>query len=93
MPPRIAFEPRGDAAPGSRLGAARTRAAAHAAWGHGQPAVVSSHRHNYAHLDPAWSEAGRAALRDLLRALCEDGAVFLTDAKVRDLVAGVRRPG
>jgi hypothetical protein len=54
---------------------------------------VSSHRHNYAHLDPAWSEAGRAALRDLLRGLCEDGAVFLTDAKVRDLVAGVRRPG
>ncbi len=93
MPPRIAFEPRGDAAPGSRLGAARARASARAAWGLGRPAVVSSHRHNYAHLDPAWSAAGRAALRDLLRGLCEDGAVFLTDAKVRDLAAGGRRPG
>ena len=93
MPPRIAFEPRGEAVPGSRLGAARTRAAVRAAWGRGQPAVVSSHRHNYAHLDPAWSEAGRAALRDLLRGLCEDGAVFLTDAKVCELVAGGRRPG
>lgn len=93
MPPRIAFEPRGDAASGSRLGAGRTRDAVRAAWGRGQPAVVSSHRHNYAHLDPAWSAAGRAALRDLLRGLCEDGAVFLTDVKVRDLVAGERRPG
>jgi hypothetical protein len=93
MPSRIAFEPRGDAAPGSRLGARRTRAAVHAAWGRGQPAVVSTHRHNYAHLDPAWSAAGRAALRDLLSGLCEDGAVFLTDAKVGDLVTGERRPG
>ena len=93
MPPRIAFEPHGDAAPGSRLGARRTRAAVRAAWGRGQPAVVSSHRHNYAHLDTAWSGAGRAALRDLLHGLCEDGAVFLTDAKVRDRVAGARRPG
>ena len=92
MPPRIAFEPRGDAAPGSRLGAGRTRAAVHAAWGRGQPAVVSSHRHNYAHLDAAWSEAGRTALRDLLRGLCKDGAVFLTDARVHDLAAGGRRP-
>lgn len=93
MPPRIAFEPCGDAAPGSRLGAGRTRAAVRAAWGRGQPAVVSSHRHNYAHLDPAWSAAGRAALRDLLSGLCEDGAMFLTDAKARDLVFGERRPG
>lgn len=93
MPPRIAFEPRGDAAPGSRLGAGMTRAAVRAAWGRGQPAVVSSHRYNYAHLDPAWSAAGRAALRDLLRGLCEDGAVFLTDVKVRDLVAGERIAG
>jgi len=88
MPPRIAFEPRGDASPGSRLGAARAHAAARAAWRRGQPAVVSTHRHNYAHLDPAWSEAGRAALRDLLRRLCGDGAVFLTDAKVREGVLG-----
>jgi len=87
MPPRIAFEPRGDAAPHAALGAERAHAAVRAAWRGGRPAVVSTHRHNYAHLDRAWSEAGRAALRDLLRRLCEDGAVFLTDAKVRERVA------
>ena len=91
MPPRIAFEPRGDAAPGSRLGAERTHAAVRAAWRRGQPAVVSTHRHNYAHLDPAWSEAGRAALRDLLQRLCADGAVYLTDTKVYDLVLSQSR--
>ena len=90
MPPRIAFEPRGDASPGSRLGPARVHAAARAAWRRGQPAVVSTHRLNYAYLDPAWSEAGRAALRDLLRRLCDDGAVFLTDARVHALLLAGR---
>jgi hypothetical protein len=91
MPPRIAFEPRGDARPGSRLGAARAHARARAAWQVGHPAVVSTHRLNYAHLDDAWSEAGRAALRDLLGRLCSDGATFLTDVGVRDLLhAGAR---
>jgi hypothetical protein len=47
--------------------------------------VVSSHRLNYAHLDPAWSEAGRAALRDLLQRLTMDGAVFLVDDEVRQI--------
>lgn len=93
MPPRIAFEPRGDAAPGASLGADRTHAAVRAAWSRGQPAIVSTHRLNYAHLDRAWSEAGRAALRDLLGRLCKDGAVFMTDVKVRERVAGVRRAG
>ena len=59
-----------------------------AAWRRGQPAVVSTHRHNFAHLDPAWSGAGRAALRDLLGRFCADGAVFLTDVQVRDRLAG-----
>jgi hypothetical protein len=85
LPARIAFEPRGDAAPGSRLGAAAAHRAARAAWSRGQPAVVSSHRLNYAHLDPAWAEAGRAALRDLLARLTGDGARFLTDIQVRAL--------
>lgn len=93
MPPRIAFEPRGDAAPDAGLGAGRTHVAVRAAWGRGQPAVVSTHRLNYAHLDPTWSGAGRAALRDLLGRMCKDGAVFLTDGKVRELVAGARKPG
>jgi len=85
MPARIAFEPRGDAATGSRLGAASAHRRVRAAWGRGQPAVVSSHRLNYAHLDPAWPEAGRAALRALLAILARDGAIFLTDAEVRSL--------
>jgi hypothetical protein len=47
--------------------------------------VVSTHRLNYAHLDPAGSDAGRGALRDLLRRFAADGAVFLTDAEVRQI--------
>lgn len=85
MPPRIAFEPRGDASSGSRLGASAAHRRVQAAWGLGQPAVVSSHRLSYAHLDPAWPDAGRAALRDLLALLAKDGAIFLTDAEVRSL--------
>jgi hypothetical protein len=85
LPARIAFEPRGRARSGDRLGTAAVLRAIHAAWGRGQPAIVSTHRHNYAHLDPAWAEAGRAALRELLRALCDEGATFLTDGEVRAL--------
>jgi len=57
-----------------------------AQWRRGRPAVISSHRLNYAHLDPAWSAAGRDALRALLGALCHEGATFLVDADVRSLV-------
>jgi hypothetical protein len=91
MPPRIAFEPRGgpgsqaDSGHGARVGAAAAHTRAHAAWSAGRPAVVSTHRLNYAHLDAAWSEAGRGALRDLLQRLAGDGAVFLTDAEVRQI--------
>ena len=78
LPPRIAFEPGGDAAaPGPRgLEAAVRRA--REAWQHGQPAIVSTHRMNYAHLDEPWAERSRTALRALLSQLCADGAVFLT---------------
>jgi hypothetical protein len=85
LPARIAFEPRGAVSPGSRLGSAAAHRAVRAAWAQDQPAIVSSHRLNYAHLDPAWSAAGRRALADLLRLLTRDGAVFLTDAEVRSL--------
>lgn len=85
LPPRIAFEPHGDRARAARLGAQAAHSKARGAWGQGQPAIVSSHRVNYAHLDPAWSETGRGALRDLLSLLTADGAVFLTDAEVRSL--------
>ncbi len=86
MPPRIAFEPRGRDDGGGKVGGDAAHRAAREAWSRGQPAVISSHRLNYAHLDPHWSEAGRAALRELLRRLCADGAVFLTDVEVRSLV-------
>jgi len=85
LPPRIAFEPlAGDA----RTGVAAAHRAAREAWGRGQPAIVSSHRVNYAHLDADASATGRAALRDLLERLCADRAVFLTDAEVTQLVTG-----
>ncbi|HEY6865657.1 MAG TPA: hypothetical protein VI792_00265 [Candidatus Eisenbacteria bacterium] len=87
MPPRIVFEPRGGHGPAGSL--ARAVATAHRrvreAWSQGRPAVVSTHRLNYAHLDAAWSERGRAALRDLLGRLAADGAVFLVDLEVRQL--------
>ena len=84
MPPRISFEPRGRA--GGPLGAEAVHRAVWATWRRGQPAVVSTHRVNYAHLDPPWSEAGRAALRDLLSRLAADGARFMTDVEVRSVV-------
>jgi hypothetical protein len=85
LPMRIAFEPRGGAGEGP-LGVDVVHRAVRAAWKRGQPAVVSTHRANYAHLDPAWTEAGRAALRDLLGRLMADGARFLTDAEIHALV-------
>jgi hypothetical protein len=92
MPARIAFEPRGAHDPAARLGAAAAHRAARAAWRRGHPAVGSTHRVNYAHLDPAWSEAGRRALRDLLGRLCADGATFMTDAEVRARHEGSTAP-
>ncbi len=86
MPRRIAFEPRGDAGPGNRLGVAATHRRVRAAWARAAPAVVSTHRVNYVHLDASWSAAGRAALRDLLGRLAADQALFLTDAEAHSLV-------
>ena len=85
MPPRIAFEPCRPQPASARGAVDRAHRAARAAWARGRPAVLSTHRVNYAHLDPAWSAAGRAALCDLLRRLTSDGAVFLVDAEVRQL--------
>jgi hypothetical protein len=87
MPARIAFEPRGRTGDDAPLGVARAHRGCRAAWRRGQPAVVSTHRVNYAHLDAAWVAAGRAALASLLARLAADGAVFLTDVEVHDLVA------
>ncbi len=85
LPPRIAFEPCAPDLASTREAVAGAQRRIRAAWSRGQPAVVSTHRANYAHIDPARSEAGRAALRDLLRALVDDGAKFLVDLEVRDL--------
>jgi hypothetical protein len=85
MPARIALEPRGQADPAARLGAMEALRRIRGAWRMGRPAVVSTHRHNYAHLDPAWSEAGRSQLRWLLDALAREGATFLTDNEVFEL--------
>ena len=85
MPARIPFEPRGDARGSSRLGADAAHRKIREAWKRGEPAVISSHRLNYAHLDEEWSQAGRDALSELLRLLGGDQAVFLTDGEVRDL--------
>lgn len=85
LPPRIAFEPRGAVNGSTRVGVAGVHRRVHEAWAAGRPAVVSTHRLNYAHLDPKWSEAGRASLRDLLGRLAMDGAVFLTDDEVRQI--------
>jgi hypothetical protein len=85
MPARVVFEPcDGERSP-ERVGVTAAVRRVREAWSRGRPAVLSTHRVNYAHLKPAWSESGRAALRDLLSALSEDGARFLTDVEVRDL--------
>ena len=84
LPIRIAFEPHGQPAT-SRVGAAAAHRAAREAWSRGQPAVISTHRVNYVHLDPAAAENGRAQLRDLMGRLQGDNAVFLTDVEVRQL--------
>jgi hypothetical protein len=86
MPPRIAFEPRGGHAPGGPVGVRAALDGVRAAWGAGRPAVISTHRASYAHLDAAWVEKGRAALRDLISGLATEGAVFMIDAEVRALV-------
>ena len=86
MPPRIAFEPRALETSAERVNAEAVQRAAREAWQRGQPAVVSTHRVNYVHLDPSWSAAGRAQLRDLLMRLVSDGAVFVTDSEVRQLL-------
>jgi hypothetical protein len=86
LPPRIAFEPRGSAAPAGPAGLESALQHVRAAWRRGQPAVLSTHRANYAHLDAIWVERGRNALGQLLSGLVAEGATFLVDAEVRALV-------
>ena len=85
LPARIPFEPRGEARASGRLGTEAAQRKVREAWKRGEPAVISSHRLNYAHLDEEWSHEGRTALAELLGRLAGDQAVFLIDAEVRDL--------
>jgi len=59
-----------------------------AAWRHGRPAIVETHRVNFAHTDPAVVRTGRRALRaylDGVTGLAEGAPRFLVDAEVADL--------
>jgi hypothetical protein len=84
MPARIPFQPRQPDAP--RGGVDGVLRAVRGAWSRGMPAAISTDRGNYAQLDAAGSETGRAALRDLLNRLVGESAVFLTDVEVHELV-------
>lgn len=67
-------------------------AAVRRAWARGRPAIIESHRVNYASLDPGAAAASRRALARLLAALvAEPGGppLFLTDAEL----AGLEREG
>jgi hypothetical protein len=85
LPPRIAFEPAAEGRDARQQMIERTHRLVRAAWSRGQPAIVSTHRANYAHLDPDRSDAGRSALRDLIALVVRDEGSFVTDAEVRGL--------
>jgi len=81
------FEPVQEAEPEN----ARRRCAAEvkAAWERGEPAIIETHRVNFAHSDPTVPAAGRRALAGLLADVASRGPVFLTD----DEVAQIARNG
>lgn len=67
----------------------RCAAEVKAAWERGEPAIIETHRVNFAHTDPAVSVVGREALSHLLEAVAAGGPVFLND----DEVAQIAREG
>jgi len=56
-----------------------------AAWRRQEPAVVEAHRINFAHLDPAVYQLGRAELEALLRELAARDPLFVVDRELADL--------
>lgn len=86
LPPRIAFEPRGNPRPQGPVGLDAAWRKVRREWDAGRPACLSTHRANYAHLDGEWSAAGRDALARLLARLGGEGATFLVDDEVRQLL-------
>lgn len=64
---------------------ARCAAQVRRAWARGEPAVVETHRVNFAHTDPAVAALGRRELGRLLADLAPDGPLYLTDTEVAQL--------
>jgi hypothetical protein len=87
LPPRIAFEPGVEESVLPLIGVEGALRGVRAAWSRSQPAIVSTHRANYVQLDESRGEACVDRLREFLAALAGDGAVFLTDSEVHQLVA------
>ena len=61
------------------------------AWRAGQPAIVETHRINYAHLDPEVVHTGQESLAAYLAGITSDPAgipVFLTDVEIARLQSG-----
>ncbi len=56
-----------------------------AAWREGEPAIVETHRVNFAHVDPGVTATGRHELGALLSALEPAGPVFLVDHEIDQL--------
>jgi hypothetical protein len=86
----VLFEPVQNEQPA--LVTAQAAAAVVAAWGRGEPAIVESHRVNFAHVDPAVTALGRSELSRFLGALAPSSAgrpVYLVDGEV----AGLQRLG
>lgn len=86
LPPRIAFEPAVEDSAAALVGLEGALRGVRAAWARSQPAIISTHRANYVQLDEARGEACVQKLREFLTALAGDGAMFLTDTEVRQLV-------
>ncbi len=83
------FEPRGQSPHGTETPVWQaTLARVEAAVARRGAAAISTHRLNYAHLDPTWVEASLAQLALLLKGIADriPGAVYLTDWEYAQLV-------
>ena len=76
-------------APDPQAVVARCLADTRAAWARGEPAIVETHRVNFAHTDPAVVAVGVDALAAYLADIATSGPVFLCDTEI----AGLMRRG
>jgi len=79
------FEPSGN--PESTLGATNCLGQVRASFERGEPAIISTHRHNFAHLDHRVIQENMRQFRQLLEGIIEmsPSVVFLTDCEVAQL--------